>query len=65
MMFILEEPYFAGNQTFLNESNEIVTEPVYKNDILNKLIVTGVPKWCFSTNDKCTYILHKIVYKKK
>jgi hypothetical protein len=30
MMFILEEPYFAGNQTFLNESNEIVTEPVYK-----------------------------------
>jgi hypothetical protein len=39
---IQEEPYFAGNQTFLNESNEIVTEPVYKNDILNKLIVTGV-----------------------
>jgi LruC domain-containing protein len=38
-----EETYFAGNQTFLNESNEIVTEPVYKNDILNKLIVTGVP----------------------
>jgi hypothetical protein len=38
-----EEPYFAGNQTFLNQSNEIVTEPIYKNDILNKLIFSGVP----------------------
>jgi LruC domain-containing protein len=38
-----DEPYFAGNQTFLNQSDEIVTEPVYKNDILNKLIFTGVP----------------------
>jgi hypothetical protein len=37
------EPYFAGNQTFLNESNQIVTEPIFKNDILNKLIFSGVP----------------------
>jgi arabinogalactan endo-1,4-beta-galactosidase len=25
-----EEPYFAGNQTFLNESNEIVTDRLQK-----------------------------------
>jgi LruC domain-containing protein len=37
------EPYFAGNQTFLNQSNEIVTEPIFKNDILNKLMFSGVP----------------------
>jgi hypothetical protein len=34
---------FAGNETFLNQSNEIVTEAVYKNDVLDKLIFTGVP----------------------
>jgi LruC domain-containing protein len=38
-----EDPYFDGNQTFLNQSNEIVTEPVYRNDILNKLLFSGVP----------------------
>lgn len=38
-----DEPYFDGNQTFLNQSNEIVTEPVYRNDILNKLLFSGVP----------------------
>lgn len=37
------DPYFAGNQTFLNQSDAIVTEPVFRNDILNKLIFTGVP----------------------
>jgi LruC domain-containing protein len=37
------EPYFAGDQTFMNQSNEIVTEPIYKNDVLNKLIFSGVP----------------------
>jgi hypothetical protein len=31
------------NQTFLNQSDAIVTEPVFRNDILNKLIFTGVP----------------------
>jgi hypothetical protein len=30
------------NQT-LNQSDAIVTEPVFRNDILNKLIFTGVP----------------------
>lgn len=38
-----DEPYFAGNQTFLNQSYEIVTEPIYRNDVINKLIFTGVP----------------------
>jgi hypothetical protein len=38
-----EKPLFAGNETFLNLSNEIVTEAVYKNDVLDKLIFTGVP----------------------
>jgi hypothetical protein len=38
-----EKPLFAGNVTFLNQSNEIVTEAVYKNDVLDKLIFTGVP----------------------
>jgi hypothetical protein len=40
------------NQT-LNQSDAIVTEPVFRNDILNKLIFTGVPvKWCFNPNNK-------------
>jgi LruC domain-containing protein len=38
-----EESYLAGDETFLNQSNEIVTEAVYKNDILDKLLFTGVP----------------------
>jgi hypothetical protein len=29
--------------TFLNQSNEIVTEAIYRNDVLDKLIFTGVP----------------------
>jgi hypothetical protein len=32
---------FAGNVTFLNQSNEIVTEAIYRNDVLDKLIFTG------------------------
>ncbi|MFT5245266.1 MAG: hypothetical protein ACI8QQ_003215 [Psychroserpens sp.] len=39
-----EKPLFAGNETFLNQSNEIVTEAIYRNDVLNKLIFTGVPE---------------------
>ena len=38
------EPYFVGNETFENQYGEIVTEPVYKNDVMNKLVFTGVPK---------------------
>jgi LruC domain-containing protein len=38
-----EKLLFAGNATFLNQSNEIVTEAVYRNDVLDKLIFTGVP----------------------
>jgi LruC domain-containing protein len=38
-----EEMYFAGDETFENESGEIVTEPIYKSDVLSKLIFTGVP----------------------
>ena len=33
----------AGTETFENESGEIVTEKVYKSDILEKLIFSGVP----------------------
>jgi LruC domain-containing protein len=38
-----DELYFAGNETFENQKGEIVTEAVYKSDVLNKLIFTGVP----------------------
>lgn len=38
------EQILTGHETFENEYGEIVTEPVYKNDILNKLIFSGVPK---------------------
>jgi hypothetical protein len=37
---------------FLNQSDAIVTEPVFRNDILNKLIFTGVPVNCFNPNNK-------------
>ena len=33
----------AGPETFENESGEIVTETVYKSDVLDKLIFSGVP----------------------
>jgi LruC domain-containing protein len=39
-----DERYFAGNETFQNQSGEIVTEPVYKSDVLSKLIFSGVVK---------------------
>lgn len=38
-----DELFFVGNETFENQSGEIVTEPVYRNDVLNKLIFTGSP----------------------
>ncbi|GAA4811352.1 LruC domain-containing protein [Litoribaculum gwangyangense] len=39
-----EELIFIGNETFENQSGEIVTEAVYKTDIMNRLIFSGVPK---------------------
>jgi LruC domain-containing protein len=38
-----DESYLAGSETFENQSGQIVTEPVYKNDVMNKLLFTGVP----------------------
>jgi len=38
-----DEKYFAGNETYENEEGVTVTEPIYKSDVLNKLIFTGVP----------------------
>ena len=37
------ESVFIGNETYENEFGEIVTEPVYRNEIIDKLIFTGVP----------------------
>ena len=37
------EPIFIGNETFENESGQIVTEPVYRNGVLDKLVFSGVP----------------------
>ena len=33
----------TGAETFQNQSGETVTEPVYRNDVLNKLIFSGAP----------------------
>jgi len=38
-----DDNFFVGDETFQNEFGEIVTEQVYRNDILNKLVFTGVP----------------------
>lgn len=39
-----DEPYFVGNETFVNEANETVTEPIYKNNVINELIFSGNPQ---------------------
>ncbi|WP_431156700.1 LruC domain-containing protein [Winogradskyella poriferorum] len=39
-----ESAHSVGYETFENQSGEMVTEEVFKNDILNKLIFSGVPK---------------------
>ncbi|OBY63855.1 hypothetical protein LPB301_13785 [Polaribacter reichenbachii] len=39
-----DELYDAGTETFENESGEIVTETVYKSDVLDRLIFSGVAK---------------------
>jgi LruC domain-containing protein len=38
-----DELILAETETFENQSGEIVTEPVYINDVLDKLIFTGAP----------------------
>lgn len=38
-----DELYDAGTETFEDESGETVTETVYKSEVLEKLIFTGVP----------------------
>jgi LruC domain-containing protein len=38
-----DEKYYVGEETFENESGEIVTESVHKSGILGELLFTGVP----------------------
>ncbi|MBI0397310.1 LruC domain-containing protein [Cyclobacterium marinum] len=38
-----DELYDAGTETFEDESGETVTETVYKSEVLEKLLFTGVP----------------------
>ena len=38
------EPYLVGNETYENQAGEIVTEPVYKNAVMDKFLFSGVPK---------------------
>ena len=38
------EPYFDGTQTYFDEVGEFVTEDVYRDDIINKLVLRGVAK---------------------
>lgn len=38
-----DEKLFVGTETFENEAGEITTESVYKQDVLSKLIFSGVP----------------------
>lgn len=35
---------FLGEETFENQYDEITTEPIYRNDILNKLVFSGITK---------------------
>jgi len=39
-----DEKYLAGTETFENQEGEIVTEAVYKNDVLDNLVFTGIPQ---------------------
>ena len=38
-----DEKYFVGNETFENQEGEIVTEAVYKSDVLENLVFSGIP----------------------
>lgn len=40
----VEDLHSVGYETFENQAGEIVTEEIFKNDVLNKLIFSGVPK---------------------
>ena len=39
-----DEQYLAGTETFENQEGVTVTEDVYKNDVLNNLVFTGIPQ---------------------
>jgi LruC domain-containing protein len=36
------DPYFVGTETYENQSGETITEDVYRNDVMNKLVFTGI-----------------------
>lgn len=36
------QPYFVGTETYENQEGEIETEEVYRNDVINKLLFSGV-----------------------
>ena len=44
MYAYVEDLHSVGYETFENQAGEIVTEEIFKNDVLNKLIFYGVPK---------------------
>jgi LruC domain-containing protein len=38
-----DELFFVGNETFEDQSGEIITEAVYKSDVLEKFVFSGIP----------------------
>lgn len=38
-----DQPYFYGTETFENQSGQIETEDVYRDDIINKKVFSGIP----------------------
>jgi len=38
-----DEKYFVGTETFENQEGEIVTEDIYKSEVMSKLVFSGVP----------------------
>lgn len=38
------QPYLVGTETYENQEGEIETEEVYRNDIMNKLLFSGITK---------------------
>ncbi len=39
-----DELFFVGNETFEDQSGEIITEAVYKSDVLEKFVFSGIPQ---------------------
>ncbi len=39
-----DDPTYIGEETFQNQSGQVVTEPVYKNEVLENLLFSGIPK---------------------